>query len=97
MPNSLPLNLWQPTGLDRRVRLTKIRRMRSITVKLPAALEKRLRSAARKRRTSLSDLTRLALAREVESAVPDFAKLAAPYRGMYSGPADLSTRKGYGG
>jgi hypothetical protein len=27
----------------------------------------------------------------------DFASLAAPYRGMFQGPADLSMREGYTG
>lgn len=39
---------------------------------------------------------RRALVREMEADAVDFSKLAAPYRGMFSGPADLSTREGYG-
>jgi hypothetical protein len=32
----------------------------------------------------------------MESDAVDFSKLATPYLGMFSGPADLSTREGYG-
>ena len=69
--------------------------MNSLTVKLPASLEKKLRSPARKRGTSASDVARAAVAKEIKAAAPDCAKLAAPYRGMFSGSADLSSREGY--
>jgi len=45
---------------------------------------------------SFSDLARRALARETEEQEVDFARLAAPYRGMFKGPRDLSSREGYG-
>jgi hypothetical protein len=44
----------------------------------------------------MSALIRRALIREVESTTTDFAQLAAPYRGMFSGPSDLSSREGFG-
>jgi predicted transcriptional regulator len=70
--------------------------MPSLTVKLPGALGKKLRAAARKRGEKLSTLTRRALEKEVAAAAPDFARLAANYKGMFTGPSDLSTRAGYG-
>lgn len=70
--------------------------MASFTVKLPAQLDKKLRTAARRRKESLSDMARRALEREIASGGPDFAALAAQHRGMFRGPRDLSTREGYG-
>ena len=70
--------------------------MPSLTVKIPSALDKKLRSAALKRREQLSTLARRALEKEVSAAAPDFAQLAANYKGMFRGPRDLSTRDGYG-
>jgi hypothetical protein len=71
--------------------------MPSVTIKLPAPLDKKLRAAARRRGESLSLLTRRALEREIMTDGPDFAALAAKQRGMFRGPTDLSTREGYGG
>jgi predicted transcriptional regulator len=70
--------------------------MPSLTVKIPPALDKKLRSAALKRREPLSTLARRALEREVSVRAPDFAQLAANYKGMFKGPRDLSEREGYG-
>ena len=70
--------------------------MPSLTVKIPAALDKKLRSTAAKRREQLSTLARRALEKEVAGAAPDFVKLAASYKGMFRGPRDLSAREGYG-
>jgi len=70
--------------------------MKTLTVKIPEALETILRSKAKAGNESVSELVRRALARELEADVADFAKLAEPYRGIFSGPADLSTREGYG-
>lgn len=70
--------------------------MPSLTVKLPATLDKKLRAAAQKRGEKISTLARRAIEREVAGAAPDFAKLAASYRGMFHGPRDLSEREGYG-
>ncbi|MDP3849451.1 MAG: hypothetical protein Q8Q59_03035 [Luteolibacter sp.] len=44
----------------------------------------------------MSVIVRRALAREMEADAVDFAKLASSNVGMFSGPADLSTREGYG-
>jgi predicted transcriptional regulator len=70
--------------------------MPSLTVKIPSSLDKKLRTVALKRREQLSTLARRALEKEVAAGVPDFAKLAANYKGMFNGPRDLSEREGYG-
>lgn len=70
--------------------------MKTMTLKIPVALEVKVRKAAARRKETFSDLARRALAREVAEREIDFAKLAAPYCGMFSGPGDLSTREGYG-
>jgi predicted transcriptional regulator len=70
--------------------------MPSLTIKLPATLNRRLRTAAHQRKEKLSVLTRRALERELSAPEPDFATLAKPYLGMFSGPRDLSSREGYG-
>jgi predicted transcriptional regulator len=70
--------------------------MKTLTVKIPEALETKLRRKAKAGKEPVSALVRRALVREMEADTADFAKLAAPYRGMFSGPADLSTREGYG-
>jgi predicted transcriptional regulator len=70
--------------------------MPSLTVKLPSALDKKLRTLARKRGEKISVTTRRALEKELAGGEPDFAKLAENFRGMMKGPRDLSTREGYG-
>ena len=70
--------------------------MKTLTVKIPEALEATLRRKAKAGKVPLSAIVRQALTREMEADTADFAKLAAPYCGMFSGPADLSTREGYG-
>jgi predicted transcriptional regulator len=70
--------------------------MPSLTVKLPSALDKKLRSLARKRGENISVTTRRALEKELAAGEPDFAKLAEGFRGMMKGPRDLSAREGYG-
>jgi len=73
--------------------------MNSITIKLPAALDRRLRAKARRGGESLSALARRALEREAvpSPAWPSFAAVAAKDKGMQKGgPADLSSREGYG-
>ncbi len=67
--------------------------MPSVTVKLPATINRKLRTAARRRGVSLSAVTRRALERELTVPEPDFATLAKPYLGMFHGPRDLSTRE----
>jgi len=79
-------------GMGITIRLT----MKSLTVKIPEAMEIKLRKKAQAANQSVSEIMRQALAREIESDGVDFAKLAAPYVGMFSGPSDLSTREGYG-
>ena len=66
--------------------------MPSLTVKLPAALNKKLRTVARKRGEKISALMRRALEKEVADHAPDFVQLASRYKGMFRGPSDLSTR-----
>jgi len=70
--------------------------MKTLTVKIPEALETKLRKKAMTTNQSVSEIVRHALVREMEADAVDFSKLAAPYVGMFSGPADLSTREGYG-
>jgi hypothetical protein len=73
--------------------------MDSITIKLPAALNRRLRAKARRNGENLSALARRAFEREAAPVPswPSFAKLAAKDIGMQKGgPTDLSTREGYG-
>jgi len=70
--------------------------MKPLTVKIPEALEIKLRAKAKAANEPVSEIVRRALAREMEADAADFSRLAAPYVGMFSGPADLSTREGYG-
>jgi predicted transcriptional regulator len=70
--------------------------MKVVTIKVPPDLAKRLRRAAARRGENFSELARRALRKEVEAGGPDFATMAAPYRGMFRGPRDLSAREGYG-
>ena len=70
--------------------------MKTVTLKIPDSLDVKIQRAIAKRQESFSDLARRALAREVEERTVDFARLAAPYRWMFKGPRDLSSREGYG-
>ena len=70
--------------------------MKTVTLKLPDILDVKIRRAMAQRKETFSDLARRALAREVEDREIDFAQLAAPYRGIFQGPPDLSSRAGYG-
>ena len=70
--------------------------MKTVTLKIPDGLDVKIRRALTRRKENFSDLARRALAREVEEGDADFAKLAAPYRGMFKGPANLSSQEGYG-
>jgi predicted transcriptional regulator len=70
--------------------------MKTVTLKIPDGLEVKIQRAITRRKESFSHLARRALAREVEEHEVDFARLAAPYRGMFKGARDLSDREGYG-
>ena len=70
--------------------------MKTVTLKIPDALDVKIRRAILRRKESFSHLARRALAREVEEHEVDFARLAAPYRGMFKGARNLSSREGYG-
>ena len=70
--------------------------MKTVTLKIPDHLDVKIRRAVARRNESFSDLARRALARETEEHEVDFARLAAPYCGMFKGPRDLSSREGYG-
>lgn len=70
--------------------------MKTLTVKIPEELDEKLRRKAQAANEPVSALVRRALMRDLDSDAVDFASLANPYRGMFSGPADLSTREGYG-
>jgi hypothetical protein len=69
--------------------------MKTVTLKIPEALDAKIRRVLRQRKESFSELARRALSREVEDRLT-FADVAGPYRGMFRGPGDLSTREGYG-
>ena len=69
---------------------------KTVTLKIPHSLEVKIRRAVARRKESFSEFARRALAREVEKHEVDFARLATPYRGMFRGPANLSSREGYG-
>jgi predicted transcriptional regulator len=70
--------------------------MKTVTVKIPDSMDEKLRLHAAKQRERFSETIRRALARELEGD-QDFAAMAAPYRGMFNGPKDLSAREGYAG
>ena len=70
--------------------------MKTVTIKIPAELDAKIQKAISRRSETFSALARRALARETEDTGVDFARLAAPYQGMFKGPADLSTCEGYG-
>lgn len=70
--------------------------MKTVTLKIPDSLDEKIQRAIAQRKETFSALARRALAREIESREVDFARLAAPYRGMFKGPSDLSSREGYG-
>jgi predicted transcriptional regulator len=69
--------------------------MKTVTIKIPDAMNQKLRKRAAAQQEGFSETVRRALAKELNSGT-DFASLATPYRGMFHGPADLSTREGYG-
>ncbi len=70
--------------------------MKTVTLKIPDSLDAKIRRAVARRKESFSDLARRALVRETEEDEVDFARMAAPYRGIIKGPRDLSSREGYG-
>lgn len=70
--------------------------MKTLNVRVSDEFEAQLRRIARERNQSISELMRRALAREFEEAEGGFARHAAPYRGMFIGEPDLSSREGYG-
>ena len=70
--------------------------MKTVTLKIPDNLATKIQRTIVRRKESFSDLARRALAREIEEHEVDFARLAAPYRGMFKGARDLSAREGYG-
>jgi predicted transcriptional regulator len=71
--------------------------MKTLTVKVPESLDKKLRQVAKRRGQPVSEVARAALRRETDGGGMDFETAAAKYRGMLKGgPADLSTREGYG-
>lgn len=69
--------------------------MKTVTLKIPESLDTKIRRLLKRRKESFSQLARRALSREVEDG-RNFAHVAGPYRGMFRGPGDLSTREGYG-
>lgn len=86
-----------PTTVDHKTVGNTMRiTMKTVTLKIPDSLNIKIRRAIARRKEKFSHLARRALAREVEEHEVDFARLAAPYRGMFKGPRDLSSREGYG-
>lgn len=67
--------------------------MKTVTLKIPDSLAVRIRREVARRNETFSDFARRALARETEEWEVDFARLAAPYCGMFKGPRSLSTRE----
>jgi len=72
-----------------------ITQVKTLTAKIPRGLETRLRLLARKRQETVSETVRKALDREVQGDLR-FAELAQEYCGMFAGPRNLSSRRGYG-
>lgn len=70
--------------------------MKTVTLKIPDDLSVKIQQTVTLRNESFSELARRALMRETEASELDFATLAAPYRGMFQGPKDLSAREGFG-
>ena len=70
--------------------------MKTVTLKIPDDLDVKIQHTVAMRKESFSELARRALTRETEANEVDFATLAAPYRGMFQGPKDLSNREGFG-
>jgi hypothetical protein len=70
--------------------------MKTVTLKIPDSLDMKIRLAITRRKESFSEFARRALTREIEEHEIDFVRLAAPYRGMFEGLANLSSREGYG-
>jgi len=68
--------------------------MKTVTIKIPESMNQKLRKRAATQQEGFSETVRRALAKELDSGT-DFANLAAPYQGMFHGPADLSMREGY--
>jgi Arc/MetJ-type ribon-helix-helix transcriptional regulator len=69
--------------------------MKTVSLKIPDSLDTKIRRAITRRKESFSELARRALVREVEEREVDFARLAAPYRGIFKGASNLSSREGY--
>ena len=72
-----------------------ITKVKTLTAKISPGLDAQLRTLAKKRRETVSETVRKALDREVQSGV-NFAQMAREYCGMFAGPRDLSSRRGYG-
>ena len=68
--------------------------MKTETTKIPDSMNQKLRKRAAAQQEGFSETVRRALAKELDSGT-DFASLAAPYQGMFHGPADLSMKEGY--
>lgn len=71
--------------------------MKTLSLKLPDALEAKLRELARQRRMSRSAVVREALARFLSrhASAYSFLALAQDLAGCVEGPADLSLNKSY--
>jgi len=63
----------------------------TITIRLPEALQKRLKERARRTGLPVNRIVRESLESTLEKDEPAWMK----YAGTFSGPRDLSSRKGY--
>jgi len=74
--------------------------MRTITVKIPPQLDKRLTKFSKKRGTTRSAVLRDAVSKYLEESHNSFADQAEDLSGSLTGPKDLSSNKshmyGYG-
>ena len=74
--------------------------MRTISLKLPEELDRRLAALAKRRRTSRSEVIRAALEAFEPAKVTSFTEAAGDLVGCLAGPKDLSTSQlhmsGYG-
>jgi hypothetical protein len=68
--------------------------MKTVTIKISDSMNEKLRRRAAEQKERFSETVRRALARELDGDL-NFSSLAAPFKGIFHGPKDLSTREGY--
>ncbi len=70
-------------------------RLKTLTVKIPAALSLKVAGLAKKRHTTKSEVVRDALEAVGAAVRPSFTEAAAEQCGAARGPGDLSTNPNY--